>query len=264
MQPRTIGIGKSQQNGDVESLNGVLKRRLEQRLLLRGSRDFASVVAYVAWLEEVLEKANDPRREKLAVDLAAMRPAPLRRLPAYREVDTVVTSWGTVRVRKNTYSVPSRLIGERVRVRVYDERLEILHGGVAQLEVERLAGRNRHRIEYRHVIGSLVRKPWAFVGYRYREARFPTLVFRRAHEALRVALAERRADVEYLRILHRAARTLESEVEAALEMLLEAGQVPLADRVAELVEPERPLVPELAAPVVELASYDALLEEVAA
>jgi len=54
MKPRTIGIGKSNQNGDVEAMNGALKRRLKQHLLLRGSSDFASVETYEAWLAGVL------------------------------------------------------------------------------------------------------------------------------------------------------------------------------------------------------------------
>ena len=114
---------------------------------------------------------------------------------------------------------------------------------------------------YRHVIGSLVRKPGAFARYRYREELFPTLTFRRAYDALVESLSGVwEADVEYLRILHLAARTLESEVETALELLLAERMVPLADRVRPLVEPATLQVPELAVPAVDLAIYDALFE----
>ena len=189
-----------------------------------------------------------------------MRPLKVERLREYKEVDVAVTSWSTIRVKHNTYSVPSRLIGEWVRVRVYEDRLEVYHGGQHQLSVERLLGRNGHRINYRHVIRSLVRKPGAFERYRYREELFRTLSFRRAYDILVESLTGWEADVEYLRVLLLAARTLESEVEAALELLLTAKTLPLAADVRELVEPAVPQVPDLVVPTVDLSTYDGLFE----
>jgi len=118
MEPRTIGVGCKEQNGDVEALGGALKRRLEQHLLLRGSRDFESIEAYESWIGEVVEQANGLRSERLTEELAVMRPLAKRRLPEHRELSVRVTSNGTIRVLNNTYSVPSRLKGERVAVRI--------------------------------------------------------------------------------------------------------------------------------------------------
>jgi transposase len=260
MKPRTTGVGKKEQNGDVEAANGALKRRLEQHLLLRGSRDFDSVEAWESWLQGVLEQANRLRQKRLREELAVMRPLSVERLREYKEVDVAVTSWSTIRVKHNAYSVPSRLIGEWVRVRIYEDRLDVYHGGQHQLSVERLLGRNRHRINYRHVIRSLVRKPGAFERYRYREELFPTLTFRRAYDCLVESLTGREADIEYLRVLHLAARTLESDVETALELLLTDRTLPLADHVRELVEPAAPQVPYLVVPTVDLSTYDCLFE----
>jgi hypothetical protein len=259
LKPRTIGIGEKEQNGDVEASNGVLKRRLEQHLLLRGSRDFESVEAYERWLWEKLDAANRLRHSKLLTEFAVMRPLMVSRLPEYREESVVVTSWSTVRIKRNTYSVPSRLIGQSVRVHIYEQRLEISHGGVLQLEVERLRGESGHRINYRHVIWSLVQKPGAFARYRYREDLFPNLTFRRTYDALTERLDRWKADIEYLRILHLAASTMESQVEDALDRLLEAGQCPEADIVKGIVAPEEIEVPVLAVPAVDLSSYDSLL-----
>jgi hypothetical protein len=265
MEPRTIGVGQSHQNGDVEALNGALKRRLRQHLLLRGSRDFDSVAAYEKWVQEVLEQANRLRAKKVSEELEAMRPLQVLRLPEWSEQEVRVSPWSTIRIKRNTYSVPSRLKGERVRVRIYDDRLEVYYGGRQQLSVERLQGEGGHRINYRHIIWSLVKKPWAFPRYRYREELFPSLVFRRAYDALGEALSARRADIDYLRILHLAASTMESEVEAALDLVMEKGEVPRAEWVKELVVPARPRVPEMEVPQVRLEDYDALLggEEVA-
>ncbi len=261
LKPRTIGIGEKEQNGDVEASHRVLKRRLEQHLLLRGSRDFESVEAYEGWLWEKIEAADRLRQEKLAEELAVMRPLMVRRLPEQREESVTVTSWSTIRVKRNTYSVPSRLIGEGVRVHVDEQRLEVYHGGVLQLEVERLRGEGGHRINYRHVIWSLIQKPGAFARYRYREDLFPTLAFRRAYDALTEQLADIwKADLEYLRILHLAASTMQSEVEQALLELLEAGECPQADLVKKRVAPPATIeVPEIEMPAVDLSSYDSLL-----
>lgn len=260
MTPRTIAVGAKEQNGDVEALNGALKRRLKQHLLLRRSRDFDSVAAYEAWLGEVLTQANRLREKRLREDLAAMRELVVGRLPEYTEEDVRVTGWSTIRVKWNAYSVPSRLIGELVRVRVYEDRLEVFHGGQQQLTLERLQGRDGHRIDYRHLIWSLVRKPGAFARYRYREELFPTLAFRRAYDALSAAHAGIRADVEYLKLLHLAATTMESEVEAALLLLLDAGQCPDSAQVKALVQPREAANPvDLPVPHVDLGAYDTLL-----
>lgn len=261
MKPRTIQVGEKHQNGDVESLNGAVKRRLRQHLLLRGSADFQSVEEYERWLWGVLEKANAMRSKRIAEELEAMQVLLVDRLLEYSEIDVRVTSWSTIRVKRNTYSVPSRLMRERVRVRLYEDRIEVLHGGVLQLECERLRGEGGSRINYRHIIWSLVRKPGAFARYRYREDLFPSLTFRKSYDALCAALSQWRADIEYLRILNLAAETMESSVEATLAMILEADSVPLAESVKELVAPDQAQVPDIAVPDVDLESYDSLLEE---
>ena len=260
MKPRTIAVGKSNQNGDVEALNGALKRCLKQHLLLRGSRDFESVEAYEAWVQGIQTKNNARRSAKVAEELAAMTPLAVSRLPEYTTEELGVSRESTVRVRHNTYSVPSRLIGTRVKVRVYDDRLEVWYGGVRQLEVERLLGRFGHRIDYHHVIWSLVKKPGAFSRYRYREEMFPSLEFRRAYDALNEALGSGyKADDNYLRILHQAAAVSETDVETALALLREEGEMPLAVRIKTLVQPREPEVPAMMPYVPDLGEYDALL-----
>jgi hypothetical protein len=171
-----------------------------------------------------------------------------------------VSTWSTVRVRENTYSVPSRLIGQTVQARVFEDRVEVWFHGRHELSVERLVGRSRARINYRHIIWSLVQKPHAFACYRYREELFPSLCFRRAYDAL-MAGGDRHADREYLRILYLAATTMESEVEVALELLLKEQRLVDADQVRALVAPSKPEVPALEAPSVDLADYDDLLSE---
>jgi hypothetical protein len=261
MTPRTTGIGEKEQNGDVESLNGAFKRRVRQYLKLRGSADFSSVEEYERWLQEVARRANRNRREKFEEELERMRPLAVRRLPEFSEVAVRVTEGSTIRVKSNVYSVPSRLKGEKVRVHVYEDRLEVYYGQKFQLSVERLRGSGGHRVNYRHVIHSLLRKPGAFERYRYREDLFPSLIFRQAYDRLSESIPPRRADLEYLRCLQLAAETMESEVEAALSLHLEGGRLPTAQAIEDIVRPKPPAIPELSMPGVDLRSYDALLEQ---
>jgi hypothetical protein len=266
MTPRTIEPGEKEQNGDVEAANGAIKRRLEQALLVRGSRDFESVEAWQAFVDETLRKANANRGRRVAEDLAAMRELDVAKLPEYVEEDVRVSEWSTVRVKHCAYSVPSRLIGEWVRVRIFEDRLEVVYANKTELACERLRGRNLRRIDYRHVIWSLVRKPGGFARYVYREEMFPSLAFREAYDAIQAVRPGTKGDLEYLRILHLAASTMESDVAAALALLQMAGKAVTADAVKAMVAatPTSIDVPTLAPAAVDLADYDALLEEVAA
>jgi hypothetical protein len=260
IKPRTTAVGAKEQNGDVEAANGGLKRRLEQALLVRGSRDFETVEAWQEFIDQVERKANASRGKRVAEDLAAMRELDVAKLPEYVEEDVRVSEWSTVRVKHCAYSVPSRLIREWVRVRIFEDRLEIRFDNQLELACERLLGRNGRRIDYRHVIWSLVQKPGAFARYVYREEMFPSLAFREAYDAIQTARPGTKGDLEYLRILHLAASTMESDVAAALALLTTSGKPITADAVRELVAaPASVDVPALAPPLVNLAEYDALL-----
>jgi hypothetical protein len=127
------------------------------------------------------------------------------------------------------------------------------------LTLPRLLGAHQHHIDYHHLIRSLVRKPGAFAQYRYRDDLFPTLTFRQAYDALAQA-GVTRADREYVRVLHLAASTSESEVEAALGLLLDASTPPTFDAVRALVQgPQAIALPQLTPAVLDLSVYDRLL-----
>lgn len=264
MTARTTEVGAKEQNGDVEASNGALKRRLEQALLLRGNRDFESIDAWQGFIDDVQRKANAERGKRVAEELAAMRELDVSKLPEYTEETARVSEWSTIRIKRCGYSVPSRLIGEQLKVRIYEDRIEARYGEVVELACERLHGRNLRRIDYRHVIWSLVRKPGAFARYVYREEMFPSLTFRQAYDAIQTPHQGTRGDLEYLRILHLAASTMQASVETGLAQLLAAGEPPTYETVKAIVVDEtKPTVPEMAAPEVDLHGYDILLGEVA-
>jgi Mu transposase-like protein len=263
MKPRTTEVGAKEQNGDVEAGNGALKRSLEQALLLRGSRDFESVEAWQSFIDGVSRKSNLARGRRVAEDIEAMHELNVAKLPEFVEEQVCVSEWSTVRLKHCAYSVPSRLIGEWVKARVFEDKIEVWYAEKLQLACDRLRGDRRHRIDYRHVIWSLVRKPGAFARYVYREELFPSLVFRRAYDAIQTPHHGTKGDLEYLRILHFAASTLEADVEVALALLLAEGKPFDADSVKALVTSRTTTdVPDLTPPVVDLSAYDALIPEV--
>ena len=216
LAPKTIGIGCPNENGDVESSNGHLKRRLRQHLLLCGSREFATEAAYEAFLVGVMQAANRSRADKLAQELAVMKPLPPTRLSEYDEVTCTVGWSSTIRVKKVGYSVPARLIGQELKVEVYERELRLYSGRERLMSLPRCCGDRGVVLDYRHVIDHLLRKPGAFERYRYREQLFPGLLFRQAYDHLVAQQGQRRGAVEYLRLLKLASEVGESQVEVML------------------------------------------------
>lgn len=251
-----IRPGEAHENGVAERGNGLVKQALRQELIVRDSRDFARFAEYQAFIDKVLERKINRRVAQLAQEKEALQALPGSRLPSYTTYRMKVRSFSTLRVGHRTYSVPSRLIGHEVTVRQYANYLEVYYKDRRVETLPRQRGEQTVRIDYRHVIFSLVRKPGAFAAYRYREELFPSLTFRRAYDALRRFRGDR-ADVEYVRILHLAASTLESEVEAGLRLLLEGGGRFDYVVVKELVKPEPKRVPEVRIPQPDLSHYDA-------
>jgi hypothetical protein len=265
MQPRTTEVGAKEQNGDVEAGHRALKHRLDQALLRRGSRDFPSKQAWQEFVDAVVRKANQTRSKRLEEELAVMPLLDVAKLPEYREFKIKVSSWSTIRVKRCAYSVPSRLINERVVVHVYEDHVEVYFNGLLQLQCPRLrAGDASHRVDYRHVIWSLVRKPGAFARYVYREELFPGIVFRRTYDAITAHQSGTRGDLEYLRILHLAASNSQSDVEAALDQLL-GGSKPITSAAVKalVLVPAPAPTPALISEPVDLMAYDTLLQEVA-
>lgn len=260
MKPTKNTPGESHQNGDVEQSHHRFKVAVDQALRVRGSRDFESREAYEAFVQELVRRRNTTRRAKYEEDLAALKPLPAAVLAPCREFRVGVSRFSTIRVLHNTYSVPSRLIGSELTVRVRSEVLELYLGASPLQTLPRLKGRNQHRIDYRHVIWSLVRKPGAFAAYRYRSEFFPTTVFRRAYDTLLAGKPER-GELEYLRVLHLAASTSELDVEAALELLLDTKRPFGFEDARDLVNGERATrIPAVSAPRIDLTTYDRLLE----
>ncbi len=259
MEPRTIHVGNPNENGDIESANGAFKRAVKQHLLLRGNNDFENIKNYETFLWQIMDKRNALRSKRLAEELAVMKPLKATLLPQMRELRPRVGNSGTIRVYNNSYSVPSGLKGKQVAVRVYEWQIEVWYANQCVETLPRIVGLHGHRINYRHVIDTLLRKPGGFRNYRYREDLFPTSTFRQTWENLNQRYSPRRADIAYLRILKLAARGIETDVDTVLKDLLASRKAWNDQTVEHLVQPSPTLIPCLEPNTVNLAEYDRLL-----
>lgn len=264
MTGQKIGAGKPNENGDVEQRHYRLKRAVGQALMLRDCRDFGSIAEYKEFLRLLLTQLNAGRRERLRTEMQYLRPLPAGRLESLKRERVKVDSGSLIYVDRNAYSVHSRLIGERVEARIAAEIIEVWYAGNKVEELPRLRGRGKHRVDYRHIIDWLVRKPGAFENYRYREELFATSRFRMAWDALRES-APLRANKRYLEILELAAKEGEARVDDILRCVLEQGEVgegKLNATVIAGILNEGATVPaatSINVTEVSLASFDALL-----
>lgn len=262
MEGRKSQPSRPNENGDVEQRHYRFKKAVDQALMLRGSRNFFSRKEYEIFLEVLFSQLNSNRTDRFKEELAVLRPLPARRLPFCTKLTVSVGPSSTIRIKDNVYSVHSRLIREKIIVRLYAERLEIWHGQSHIENMPRLRGSGNHHIQYRHIIDWLARKPGAFENYRYRSDLFPTSCFRMAYDALKQHHTVVKAGKEYLLILQLAAKESETAVDEALRLLLDRRTLISLESVERIVFSDKKTAPvtDVLVPPVALHSYDCLLD----
>lgn len=256
-----INSGFPNENGDVEQSNNRFKKAVDQSLMLRGNRDFDSIESYLQFIDAVVAQRNSGCRVKFAEEIKELRPLPSRRQDSWRVLDVSVGKSSTIRVLHNVYSVPSRLIGEKIRVIVKSSTIELYY---AQRHIEsypRIKGEDKQHIDYRHLVVNLLRKPGAFMNYRYREELYPNSFFRLAWEALQANYPATCVKT-YLGILHRAAMNSEEKVTDVLRVLLRHHIDFSLENIDRYLEkpPEPEQLPEAKVKKVDLTAYDSLVK----
>jgi transposase len=264
LEGRYCRAAQPHENGDVEQRHHRFKQAVDQALMLRGSRNFASRRDYELFLRQLLAQLNAGRGAKLEEERKHLRPLPCSRLGCFKKFSSIRVSGGsTIRVVHNTYSVSSRLIGENVAVHLYAEHLEVWYAQRCVERIPRLRGEGKHYINYRHVIDWLVRKPGAFENYRYRADLFPSSRFRKAYDELKAGHVQIKAAAAYLAVLKLAAEESEELVDRGLQLLFDRHQPVSPEAVMETLTELRG-APSLANGVlitpVDVGVYDGLLE----
>ena len=258
MRSSRITPGRAHENGVAEQAHRRLKALVAQALLVRGHAAFDDLAGYEAFVQGVVAYwRNRPAAARLVEERPALRALPAAAIPSYTTYYPVVRRWSTIRVAHRTYSVPAQLMGHTVEARVHPNVVEVRYRDHLVQTMLRLRGEDEHRIDYRHVIGWLVRKPGAFARYRYRADLYPSVTFRRAYDAL-VRTHGERADVEYLRILHLAMTVGEARVGEVLAAVLDQGDSFDYVTVQTQVAPPVLTVPVIHIPAPDLTVYDAL------
>lgn len=258
--------GEAHENGAVESHNRHLKTALDQALILRGSRDFDDVADWRRFVDQLVARRNRRREDTVRVEAAALRPLPARRATDFTETVVRVTRTGGFLVHSVFYSAPSRLIGQRLRVHIYDDRIEAFLGATRVVTHPRRRCRDDgvrvHQVDYRHVIHALRRKPQALAASVYRDSLFPQTEYAAAWAALSETLPQRdacRRMVELLWLAHDEA--CEAELALLIAEDLVDSRLPEAAKLKPRLAPRRQSLPEdVPVALTELTSFDALLE----
>ena len=263
MEPTRNNRGVAHENGSIESPHGHLKQAIEDALLLRGSRDFDDLQAYRRFVDEVVGRRNARDRKRLDLERSALQSLPQRRTTDYEETIVTVTSTSGFILKKVFYSVPSRLIGHRLRVRLYDDRLECFLGATPLTTLRRgrphSSGKHGHVVDYRHVIHALRRKPMALLNLVYREQLFPRRAYQRAFEALLAGDSEKQACRTVVGLLALAHdRACEAELAEAIDAELDAGRLPDLDTLGRCFAPNPAAIPDITVEVAPLHLYDEL------
>ncbi len=264
MQPSRNNRGIAHENGAIESSHGHLKRAIADALLLRGTADFDDLAAYRGFIDEIVSRRNARNAKRIDSERAVLQALPDRRTSDYEEVIVRVTSTGGFTLRKVFYTVPSRLIGHQLRVRLYDDRLDVFVGGTHLLTLPRGRphpnGKHDQVVDYRHVIHSLRRKPMALLNLVYRDRLFPREAYRRTFDALRERLPDKKACrlmVDLLALAHE--RGCEAELADQLAADLDAGRLPDLNRLRAHFAPDPAHVPNVVVHLAPLAIYECLI-----
>ena len=260
MTPTRNNTGVAHENGAIESQHGHLKRTVIE-----------SLEAYRGWIANLIGRRNARRGKMVQLECAALRPLPAGRTTDYDEATVFVTSSSGFVLRKVFYTVPSRLIGFRMPVRIYDDRLECFVGQSPVLTLRRgrcqTEGRHGHVVDYRHVIHSLRRKPMALLNLVYRDALFPRAAYRLAWEKLLASVDPRSACKSMVSLLALAHdRGCEAELAAALTEQMarpEPANIDVAALQARFA-PVSAKMPEIVVNLPPVAIYDLLLPSLGA
>jgi len=263
MTPTRNNKGIAHENGSIESSNGHLKKAIEDAVLLRGSRDFDTLASYRLFVDEIASRRNARISKRIDVERAVLQALPARRTADFEEILVHVTSSSSFTLRKVLYTVPSRLIGHRLRVRLFDDRLDLFIGGTPLMTLARgrphLDRKHGHVIDYRHIIHSLRCKPMALLNLVYRDQLFPRQAYARTFDALLVVQTPRIACkimVELLALAHE--RACEAELAGYLAADLEAGRLPDLKALQERFKPDSSTVPNIVVKLTPLSDYDEL------
>ena len=256
--------GVAHENGSIEGPHGHLKRSIADALALRGSNDFDHLDAYRGFIAEVVGRANAHRSKGIEAERAVLLDLPVGRTADYDETSVNITSSSGFVLRRVFYTVPSRLIGHRLGVRLYDDRLELFLSGTRHLTLPRgrpsKTGTHVHIVNYRHVIHSLKRKPMALLNLVYRDALFPRDAYRRCFEAALERLTEREAcrlAVTLLALAHE--ENCEAELAAEIDRVLDKGRLPAPNDLKARFAPDPSQMPRIEITRPYLAGYGSLL-----
>lgn len=264
MEPTRNNRGVAHENGSIEGPHGHLKKAVEDALLMRGTRDFDDLAGYRLFIDEIVSRKNAHHAKRIAAQRIVLQQLPGQRTCGHEETIVTVTSSGGFTLKKVFYTVPSRLIGHRLRVRLYDDRLELFIGATLLMTLTRgraaATGKHAHVVDYRHVIHALRRKPMALLNLVYRDQLFPRDAYRLTFDRLLENIPDKaacRLMVDLLALAHD--RGCEADLAEQLTADLVAVRLPDITALRTRFAPDPASLPEVVVHLTPLIAYEALL-----
>ena len=265
IEPTRNNKGESHENGSIEVSHKHFKSRLNQALMMRGSRDFDSLDEYRQFVQSVANKQNAKRHRAIQEEKLHLHQLPMHRSRDFEQATVRVNSSSIIAVKQVRYSVPANLIGNLLKVHIYDDRLECFLGSTLVITLQRLRWNKGFRpknINYHHIIPSLVHKPQAFRNYTHRDCLFPSYPFKRTWEVLEQQLDNRTACKEMVKILKIASDSgQEEEIAKYLDGIMMRHEIPRLEDIEKHFGKAHETPVEVEIKPQEPGAYDVLLND---
>ena len=247
MEPTRNNRGIAHENGAIESAHGHLKKAVADALLMRGVNDLDGLAAYRRFIDEIVSRKNARLTKRIEAERPVLRSLPGGRTRDYEKTIATVTSSSGFLLKKVFYTVPSRLVGHRLRVRLYDDRLDLFIGSTPLITLTR----GRPGANGKH---------GALLSLVYRDQLFPRDAYRQIFDRLLDTIAEKpacRLMVDLLALAHD--RGCEAELADIPTDDLAAGRLPDLPALRDRFAPDPTTLPEVVVHLAALTSYDTLL-----
>ena len=256
LTPDFCSPGRGNEKGNVESNNKHLKRKITSRINLYNKK-FETLEQFQEFLWKLCDELN--RRDKVVskFSIEKLNPLPVAPFRAFRSIVVSISKYSLFSLDNtgHMYSVPSNLIGLYLEVRVYTNKIQVIHEQEKVCEHKRLYGpKGIASIQLEHIIDGLIKKPGAIKDWKYRDLLFEKEAWKRFYERL---IKSGGRDKDYLKCLKLVSTHGRELVTTAMELALEEDVVNLSF-LEELLEGKESL--DLSPLNINLDSYDHFLQ----
>ena len=270
IKPTRNNLGKSHENGSIESAHGHFKNRIRQALILRNSKDFSSISQYQKFIDKIISKHNKRYHSLFIEEKKFLMELPQNKIEDFTVLHVKSTSCSTINIRNVTYSIPSKLIGQKLVIHLFDSKIEIFYNHYKICELARIYNKHRSKrkscINYRHIISSLVQKPQAFKNFIWKDELFPNQDYQKIWQIVKFIEDSKTACKYFVKLLYLASKLPQEKEDYVSDYILryhqQKGNLPTIENCEQQfgVNNKPKIIPWIKTNQHQLRSYDRLLQ----